>query len=79
MAAMCRGHIGRSDLGGEQSWRPEHKGMTAAPKTSSALKSLCGCCGKADLLSIRGRPMFLWEGTGKCTIGTHRGKGPGIQ
>jgi len=21
--------------------------------------------------------MFLWEETGKCTRGTHRGKGPG--
>lgn len=25
-------HIGRSDLGGKQSWRPEHNGLTAAPK-----------------------------------------------
>jgi hypothetical protein len=32
---------------------------------------------EADLFVIRGRPMFLWEETGKCTRGTHRGKGPG--
>jgi len=23
--------------------------------------------------------MFLWEETGKCTVGTHQGRGPGIR
>jgi hypothetical protein len=34
--------VGRSDLGGEQTWRPEHKGMSAAPKKLSVRKSLYG-------------------------------------
>ena len=29
-------------MGGEQVRGPEHKGMTAAPKSGSTLKSLCG-------------------------------------
>jgi len=34
MAARCAVKVccGRSDLGGEQTWRPEHKEITAAPK-----------------------------------------------
>ena len=35
-------------------------------------------CGKADHLRTVGRPMWSWEETGKCTMATHRGKGPGM-
>jgi hypothetical protein len=70
---------GGSDRCGEQSWRPKHERMIAAPKTHSVLKSLYGGSGKADPLRARGRPMFLREETGKCTIGTHRGRDLGIQ
>jgi len=70
---------GRSDQGGEQSWRPKHKRMIAAPKMTNILKSLYGRSGKADLVQGRGRPMLLWEETGKCTIGAHRGRDLGIQ
>jgi hypothetical protein len=35
-------------------------------------------CGKADHLWTVGRLMSPWEGTGKGTMATHRGKGPGM-
>jgi hypothetical protein len=38
----CPATISRSggnDLGGEQTWRPEHKGMAAVPKKRSVAKS----------------------------------------
>jgi hypothetical protein len=35
--AMSR--CGGNDLGGEQSWGPEHKGMAAVPKKRSVKKS----------------------------------------
>ncbi len=41
---------GGSDLGGKQSWRPQHKEMSAAPKFFPALKSLRGTLQGADLL-----------------------------
>jgi hypothetical protein len=31
---------GRDDLGGEQSWGPEHNGMAAVSKRGSVMKSL---------------------------------------
>jgi hypothetical protein len=43
------------------------------------VKSLYGGGGKADLVFAWGRPMFLWEVTGACTIEAHRGRGPGTQ
>ena len=42
---MC---IGRSDLGGKQIWRLEHKGMTAAPKWRPEPKSLLSDNVQAD-------------------------------
>ena len=35
MAAQCavKACCGRSDLGGEQTWRPEHKEITVAPRS----------------------------------------------
>ena len=40
-AQDARAFCGRSDRGAWQTWMPEHKGMTAAPEATSALKSLC--------------------------------------
>ena len=72
--------IGRGDRGGEQNWRPKHNEITAAPrKNIRAEVAVRECCGKADLVRAGGRPMFLWEETGKSTIEAHRGKGIGIQ
>jgi hypothetical protein len=41
------------------------------------VKSLYGSGGKADLMFAWGRPMFLWEVTGRGTTEAHRGRGPG--
>jgi hypothetical protein len=43
---------GGNDLGGKQTWRLEHKGMTAAPKWFSVQKSLHGYLQSADLLPL---------------------------
>ena len=40
---------GGSDQGGEQTERPEHKGMAATSKIPSAVKSLSGMLRYADL------------------------------
>jgi hypothetical protein len=75
MAAQSLGmDCGGSELGGEQTWGPEHKGMAAAPKCGPVVKLLYGYCGKADPVFARRRPMFLWEVTGRGTIGTLRGR-----
>jgi len=49
------------------------------PRKVVPLKSrLADGRGKADLISSWGRPMNSEEETGKCTLGSRRGKGPGI-
>src|SRR6266852_5204711 len=58
-AALSESGSGGNDLGGKQTWRLEHKGMTAAPKWFSVRKSLHGYLLSADLISLQGRPM-LW-------------------
>ena len=69
MAAQCavKACCGRSDLGGEQTWRPEHNEITVAPRshfhTGVAVWIFCRCrvgpnVTKADV---------SWEETGICT------------
>jgi hypothetical protein len=65
----------RNDLGGEQTWGPEHNGITAISlkfRTEVTLRVSVG----ADLVLMGEMQMLLWEKTGKSTIGSHRGKGP---
>jgi hypothetical protein len=52
--------------------------MSAASKSGPAKKSFSGLMREADLISSWGRPMNSEEETGKCTLGSRRGKGPGI-
>ena len=81
MAAWGRKKLshGRNDLGGEQTRRPEHHELPAAPKTNACMKSFCG--------NIMRRPTHLGFGEGRCLMGRNehvhhedsRGKGPGIR
>ncbi len=49
---------GRNDLGGEQTRRPEHQELPAAPKTNACMKSFCrNIMRSADPLRLWGRPM----------------------
>ena len=68
--------IGGSDLGGEQTRGPEHKGMTAIPKEGPVLKSLhwVRCGSRPD--PNAGKAVGSWEETGKCTTRT---AGIGVQ
>ena len=50
---------GGSDLGGEQTRGPEHKGMTAAPKWCTGEKSLAGVLRGADPSLIAGKAEAL--------------------
>ncbi len=72
----CLRDCGRSDLGGEQTWGPEHNGMTAASLTVPYWSRCAGKCGSRPSCNL-GKADVLWEETGICTIGSHRGKGPG--
>src|SRR5215469_6279117 len=52
------GRSGRNDLGGEQTWGPEHKGMAAVSKKGSVKKSFGrGDAGKPTSIVNGGRPM----------------------
>ncbi len=70
---------GRNDLGGEQTRRPEHQELSAAPKTNACMKSFCRI--------IRHVPTHLGFGEGRCLVGRNehvhhedsRGKGPSIR
>ena len=54
--AMSR--CGGNDLGGEQTWRPEHKEMTAVSKKGSVKKSFGRAnAGKPTSIVYGGRPM----------------------
>src|SRR5215468_9863295 len=58
---------GRSDLGGEQTQRPEHERMSAAPRRTPVQKSpygMCACCRAAPKLA---KAEVSWEVTGRCT------------
>ncbi len=69
-------NCGGSDLGGEQTWGPEHNEMTAASLTVPYRSRCAGKCGSRPSCNL-GKADVLWEETGICTIGSHRGKGPG--
>ena len=69
-------NCGGSDLGGEQTWGPEHNEMTAASLTVPYWSRCAGKCGSRPSCNL-GKADVLWEETGICTIGSHRGKGPG--
>ena len=70
---------GRDDLGGQQTWRPEHKEISAAPKFSARKKSF-----QADQLAgsrpkpLLGKAEDTGEEPGKCTQWDRRGRGSGI-
>src|SRR4029450_9937771 len=67
---------GRSDLGGEQTQRPEHERMSAAPRRTPVQKSpygMCACCRAVPKLV---KAEVSWEGTGR---GTRRSAGVGDQ
>ncbi len=69
-------NCGGSDLGGEQTWGPEHNEMTAASLTVPYWSRCASKCGSRPSCNL-GKADVLWEETGICTIGSHRGKGPG--
>jgi hypothetical protein len=70
---------GGSDLGGEQTWGPEHNEMAAVSKKRSVVKSFDGDMREADLDSVRGKADDVEEETGRCTPRNRRGRGPGTQ
>jgi hypothetical protein len=70
---------GGSDLGGEQTWGPEHSEMAAVSKKRSVVKSFDGDTREADLDSERGKADDVEEETGMCTPRNRRGRGPGTQ
>jgi hypothetical protein len=69
-------NCGGSDLGGEQTWGPEHNEMTAASLTVPYWSRCAGKCGSRPSCNL-GKADVLWEETGICTIESYRGKGPG--
>src|SRR5881409_1705183 len=70
---------GGNDLGGEQTWGPEHKGMAAVSKKRSVVKSFGRGKAEADLDSLRGKAADVEEETGMCTPRNRRRRGPGTQ
>jgi len=61
---------GRSDLGGEQTRRPEHKEMSATSRTSPRKNRVRGYQREADLKSVLGRPMTLRKKQANALGGT---------
>jgi len=70
------GGIGRSDLGGKQTWRPEAKRMTAAPKTESRTEVAVRVIATRRPGPNVGKAEVLEEETGRCTSGA---AGVGVQ
>jgi hypothetical protein len=68
---------GRNDLGGQQTGRPEHNEMSAAPKFSPAGNRWRGHAGSRPILFL-GKADDAGEETGKCTMRYRRGRGPSI-
>jgi len=58
---------GRNDPGGKQTWRLEHKEMTAAPKLRSVRKSLYGFSPNCRPRNRCGKAAAQWEETGTGT------------
>jgi len=70
---------GRSNLGGEQIWRPEHERMTAAPRSHTVQKLPCGYFAVSRATPGVVKAVVPWEETGMSTSGSRRGMGPSIQ
>jgi hypothetical protein len=71
-------HCG-GDQSGEQTWGPEHKGMTAASKRKPHRSRYCvGVVGSRPG-AVAGKADVLWEEMGMSTIEADRGKGPSTQ
>src|SRR6266852_9021732 len=71
---------GRDDLGGTQTWRSEHKEISAAPKSSARKKSFqADHSREADPSLCWGSPTTQMEETGICTLWDRRGMGSNIQ
>ena len=68
---------GRNDLGGEQTGRPEHKGMSAAWKTLPLRNRSAGQAGSRPTLEL-GKADDAEEETGTSTLWNRRSMGPGI-
>ena len=69
---------GGNDLGGEQIWRPEHKGISAASKSRSAKSRVRGLEAGSRPTLLLGKADDTKEETGKCTSWDRRGMGSGI-
>ena len=69
-AALCFEQSGSNDLRGKQTWRSEHKEMSAASKTLPAGKSCSRSKWEADLLTSQGRPMTQKKKQVKAFCGT---------
>lgn len=69
-------HCGRNNLGGEQTFGPEHLRMTAPPKVATRLKLSFWNEAKRRPVSNAGKAEVLWEETGKCTT---EAAGVGVQ
>ena len=64
---LCLIHCG-GDQSGEQTWGPEHKGMTVASKeTRTEVASVDGVDSRPA--AVTGKADVLWEEMGMCTIG----------
>ena len=61
---------GGSDQGGEQTERPEHKGMAATSKIPSAVKSLERNVTVSRPIALLGKADVAGEVTGKCNLQT---------
>ena len=69
-------NCGRGDLGGAQTFGPEHNGMTAASKNEPVLKVVARNLAVRQSGHNMGKTEVLWEETGK---GTTRADGIGVQ
>jgi len=69
---------GGDDLGGEQRWRSEHNGISAASKTTRRKVVYAGAAGSRPIVSW-GKADDTKEETGKCTSWDRRGRGSDIQ
>jgi len=61
---------GRSDLGGKQTWRPEHNEIAAAPKWYPCKVAFAESSGKPTRFTVEGRPMTLGKNQANAPSGT---------
>ena len=69
-AALRSTRSGRNDLGGEQTRRPERKGMSAAPKKRSVKSRVRGFKREADPHPCWGRPKTQRKKQARALCGT---------